>query len=757
MDLERLLKKEELCINHIPPSCVAACPIHIDVKGFMKSVQKGDFEKAYDVLEKRMPMANIIGRICDHPCESKCVRVNNGGALSISEIEKAIVEYGYNKKKKTLPIPPNNKKIAVVGGGISGLTCALELKRKGYDVFIYEKRNKIGGRLWNMINENLPEKILEEEIENIKRSGIKIKAGINITKDTLRSLSSEYKAIFLGSGKWEEDLDIEMATYKTKIEGVFAGGRLYTKDSSIILSLSTGKNAAISIDRYVQKTSLTASREKESSYETDLEIDLSEVIPIPRVDISSNIYSKEEAIEESQRCLLCECTECYKACPHLQYEKLMPKEYIRTINHNERVIMGDRYANKTINSCMLCGLCESVCPTGLDMAEIIKDTRKNMVEKEKMPISAHDFALKDMEFNRSEYFTLLRNQPKREKSKFLFFPGCQLSSSYPEYVEKSYEYLMENLDGGVGIYLNCCGAPAEWGGQEKLFQGSIDRIYEDWIGMGQPTMILACSTCYYMFKKYLPKIEIISLWNIFEDKGLPSNAINGNGKSLLVHDSCTARDYSNIYNSVRDIATKLGYNLIEPKYTKATTKCCGYGGLSYFANKDFSSFATDDRISEEEGDYLAYCAMCRDLFVSRGKRTFHILDLIFGEGREDLSIKKGPTLSERRNNRLRFKIHILEKVWGEKLNLKEEYTDIELIISNDIEKIMDDRLILESDIKKVIGRSEETKDMFFNPETEHYLSFRRILNVTYWVEYKKSGNAYELMKIYSHRMDVQGD
>ena len=227
-------------------------------------------------------------------------------------------------------------------------------------------------------------------------------------------------------------------------------------------------------------------------------------------------------------------------------------------------------------------------------------------------------------------------------------------------------------------------------------------------------------------------------------------------KFLVVHDSCTARIIP-IYDSIRDIAYKLEYELIEPELTKKETQCCGYGGLAYFANREFSTYATDQRVQEKDGEYLAYCAMCRDLFVSRGKRTLHILDLIFGEDMEKLSMKKGPTLSERRNNRLKFKISILNKFWGEKLNLKEEYSDIDLIIDEHIKKLMEDRLILEADIKKVIGHSEENQNIFINTENNHYLAFRRMLNVTYWVEYVKNGDSYKIITIYSHRMDVQGE
>lgn len=755
MNLDKLLEKENLCINDYPAPCTSTCPIHVDVKGFISEIQKDNFEKAYDVLAKKMPMVEIISRVCDHPCEDHCVRKDFGGSISINSLERAVVEYGKEKKKKGPAMPKNNKKIAIIGGGISGMTCAIDLQKKGYSITIYEKEESIGGRFKEMVGEDLPKEVLENEIEKIKKLGVEIITSKYVSKEDIMELKEEYDAIYIGTGSWEEDVDFNSLTLESKEAGIFFGGQIVTKNKSIIYSVSTGRIAGISIDRYTQNTSLTASRENEGSYETDLIVDTSDVSFQAKGFQKSNLMEKEEAIEEGKRCILCECGKCYKACPHLRDEKLYPKAYIRTINQNERVLMGDRYANKTINSCMECGLCGAVCPTDLNMADIIRDTRKSMVEREKMPVSAHDFALKDMEFNMSEYFNLLKNEPNLESSSYLFFPGCQLSSSYSQYVKETYNYLRNNLEGGVGLYLNCCGAPGEWAGRMDLFKESLDKILKDWKDMGKPTIILACSTCYYIFHKYLPEIEIASLWEIFNEKGLPNP--EKRNKKLVVHDSCTARDYPNIYQSIRSTLEKLEVEIIEPKYTKEYTQCCGYGGLAYFANKEFSEKATKERIEAEDEDYLAYCAMCRDLFVSQGKKTLHILDLIFGEDLEGLSTKKGPTLSERRDNRFRFKKDILNELWGEKMNIEEEYHNMDLILSEEIVQKIEDRLILEADIKKVIGLAEKTGEMFINQENNHRLAFRRLVNLTYWVEYLPVDNSYEVISAYSHRMDVQGE
>ena len=141
-------------------------------------------------------------------------------------------------------------------------------------------------------------------------------------------------------------------------------------------------------------------------------------------------------------------------------------------------------------------LCEEVCFLDISMKDVISETRESMVKREKMPVSAHDFALKDMKFSNSERFSLVRKQPSREASKdlfyyplicydpyvkglskgsgktgYLFYPGCQLSASHHQYIEDIYRYLVGSIkkkesDKDVGIYLGCCGAPADWGGEK---------------------------------------------------------------------------------------------------------------------------------------------------------------------------------------------------------------------------------------------------------------------------------------------------
>ncbi|WP_054695995.1 4Fe-4S dicluster domain-containing protein [Desulfosarcina cetonica] len=160
-------------------------------------------------------------------------------------------------------------------------------------------------------------------------------------------------------------------------------------------------------------------------------------------------YTEDEAQHEAGRCLQCQCLECVKVCAYLGHFGGYPKRYAREIYNNESIVMGERKANRLINACSLCGLCETVCPNDFAMQDLCLMVRQSMVQRGKMPPSAHDFALQDMAFSQSDAFSLARHAPGMDGSRYLFFPGCQLSASAPGHVRRVYAHLRTELSGGV--------------------------------------------------------------------------------------------------------------------------------------------------------------------------------------------------------------------------------------------------------------------------------------------------------------------
>ncbi len=790
MDYNRLLETGERCIYNEPAACTAWCPVHLDITQFVEELQKGDFHKAYQIMEKRIPLARIIGSICDHPCENVCVREKLDGAISVGELEKAAVQYGYSAVKKTLAVRQNTGRAAVIGGGISGIVAAMELNRKGFAVTIYEKTDRLGGRIWDYEGKTLKTEIIEEELQKITRMGILVHFNKTIEQLQLQEIKKEYDVVYLGTGNWEEGLKINPDTFQVEDSSLFAGGTLYHKRNSVIYSVSIGKRAAISMERYVKKISMTAARERESSFVTPLHYEMDDIEPMDRVEKTSAVYREEEAVKEAERCLKCRCIQCIKPCSHMKKFNINPKSYVRQINHNENVIMGTRYANKMINSCTLCGLCKEQCFLDISMKDIVSETRQSMVEKNKMPPSAHDFALKDMAFSNSDRFFMVKppppipaekrkererelftypritfskyaqsiykgDKPGTEKVDYLFYPGCQLSASSPEYVEKSYQYLLSKIKEGVGIMLGCCGAPADWAGRQDLMQENVDLFRKVWIEMGKPVFILACSSCAGIFEKYLGDIQYISLWEIFENYGLPPVEKKGENHALNIHDACSTRHNNKIHGSIRKIVSLLDYEIKELKYYKEKTKCCGYGGLVYYANREQAEDFVKDRTGESTEDMLVYCAMCKDLFVDGGKRTFHILDLIFGENLEKIALKKMPNLSERHKNRAGLKRRLLKELWGEETGMEStKISGTDLIILPEVWKLMEERYILEEDIQKVITHAKSTGERFYHSKDATYLARLKIENVTYWVKYEEKPDGILVSSVYSHRMEI---
>ena len=183
---------------------------------------------------------------------------------------------------------------------------------------------------------------------------------------------------------------------------------------SPIRSAFDGRRAAASIDRYLQGASLTAARVDESAGSC-LYVNVAAYASVPPVAPADaeRGYSREEAQAEAARCFPCHCLECVKACEYLKHYGSYPKRYVRDIYNNLGIVLGNRKANRMIDSCTLCGLCETLCPNDLSMGEVTLEARRDMVNSGHMPASHHEFALRDMAHSRSQAAAFARRQPGR--------------------------------------------------------------------------------------------------------------------------------------------------------------------------------------------------------------------------------------------------------------------------------------------------------------------------------------------------------
>ena len=196
------------CLNCKNPRCVEGCPVSIDIPGFIQKVKESDVKGAYDVISLSSALPAVCGRVCpqESQCEGVCVRGIKGEAVSIGKLERYVADTARAMGiKPSTDATPKGKKVAVIGSGPSGLTCAGDLARMGYDVTIFEALHKAGGVLVYGIPEfRLPkEAVVEKEIENVKALGVKIETDCIIGKSTtIDALMKEegFDAVFIGSG-----------------------------------------------------------------------------------------------------------------------------------------------------------------------------------------------------------------------------------------------------------------------------------------------------------------------------------------------------------------------------------------------------------------------------------------------------------------------------------------------------------------------------------------------------------------------------
>jgi NADPH-dependent glutamate synthase beta subunit-like oxidoreductase len=767
MEKDQRIAWEVKCIQEEPPACTATCPLHLDVRQFMREISKGDLEAAYQVMKKHMPFPGILGRICTHPCETKCRRGEVGEALAIGGLERLCVEK-HGSPDPVKPLPRKNKQVAVLGGDVAGLVAAHDLRKKGLAVTLFEPGQILGNTFRKFPETMLPPDVIDEELAVLEGMRVEIRLGDPLDQGVFDRLCNEYDAIFIDRGSFvcsalalekddQGEIALEPASGATSVEGVFAGG--CDGDAPIMLA-AAGRKGALSIERFLQKAHMTIGREYDGPYETRLYTNLEGIEPLDRISpVRPDFgYTPDQAALEAERCIQCECMECVKVCQYLAHYKKYPRKYIREIFNNEKVLMGAAHTtNQFINSCTDCGLCSHVCPNDLSMGEICRQERHFMLQEKFMPPSAHEFPLQDMAVSTGDDFALCRHQPGKDQSAYLYFPSCMLCATAPGEVLTSYEYLCENLSGGVGVLLGCCGAPAYWSGREELFRETLEGIRKQWQDMGKPQMITACCTCQTLFKEHLPEIPVTPLWQASPIEAIAARRREGAKQPIAVVDPCVSRNDAKIQTEVRAILTGLGYVLEELPLSKDMAECCGYGGLVFNANQQLDDAIVARRAAESERDYLAYCAMCRDKFVAAGKRTAHLIELLFPTTPGNDPWARGwLSWSDRRTNRSRVKQELLTRLGEAEERTMEPYEKIKLYIQPEVLRSIDNRRILEYDLRQVIALAEQTGHRLFNKERKCYRANLKLGNTTFWVDYMAEKDGFRVLKAYCHRMIITG-
>jgi glutamate synthase (NADPH/NADH) small chain len=230
---EQAIDEAQRCLNCKNPFCVKGCPVQVHIPEFIQEVAKGDFEKAYEIISVSSSLPAVCGRVCpqETQCESKCVRGIKTEPVGIGRLERFVADYHNSLENVKVDVPEKNgHKVAVIGSGPAGLTCAGDLAKKGYDVTVFEALHLAGGVLVYGIPEfRLPKNIVQKEVDTLKALGVKVETNMVIGKVlSIDELISEYgfEAVFIGSGA---GLPRFMKIPGENLNGVFSANEFLTR------------------------------------------------------------------------------------------------------------------------------------------------------------------------------------------------------------------------------------------------------------------------------------------------------------------------------------------------------------------------------------------------------------------------------------------------------------------------------------------------------------------------------------------------
>ena len=228
---EEALQEANRCLQCVNPRCMKGCPVSIAIPEFIKAIKENNLKEAYEVISKSSSLPAVCGRVCtqEKQCEAMCIKGLKGDAISIGSLERYVADQAIlNNFNSVMPKEKVGKKVAIVGSGPAGLTCAGDLAKAGFDVTVYEVLHKAGGVLTYGIPEfRLPKDIVQKEVESLKKLGVEILCDVPIGNAlTIDDLQNKYDAVFLGTGA---GLPKFMGIEGEDANGVFSANEILTR------------------------------------------------------------------------------------------------------------------------------------------------------------------------------------------------------------------------------------------------------------------------------------------------------------------------------------------------------------------------------------------------------------------------------------------------------------------------------------------------------------------------------------------------
>jgi Fe-S oxidoreductase len=404
--------------------------------------------------------------------------------------------------------------------------------------------------------------------------------------------------------------------------------------------------------------------------------------------------------------------------------------------------------------------------------------------------------MRDMAHAGSDRAFFARNAPGKAGSTRLFFPGCRLGGFEPDYVKAAYGFLRGRVE-DTGIYAACCGAPAAWAGEDDVLREATDRLRRTWEGMGRPQIVCGCLTCVKTLGAQLPDADVVSLYQALAEDGLASSlpglfaqAVGGGttggaphasaapggspaaprpapatppvgGRfpdTAAVFDPCPAANDPAARSAVRSLVEAAGVSLAELAPTEGdAVRCCGFGGHVYPANEALFEQVVQERISAADAPYVTYCVNCNRVFRSRGKKSYHVLDLLFADQVPERADDWFPSISDLRVNRETLRADMLGEIWKEDVPMgPANLNELEIEIAPKLRGKLERLLIIADDIRRTIESCERDDDVIID-DAGLWTVHKKIGSVTYWVRYRPSENRRLVENAYCHRMVIEGE
>lgn len=332
--------------------------------------------------------------------------------------------------------------------------------------------------------------------------------------------------------------------------------------------------------------------------------------------------------------LCIECKECMD-CIYLQtFNMNSPKDLANDM------LYGRYYARPDIPYlCTMCGRCSAICPEGCDPCGMIQELRAGMVE-ESIPLPGDaEKVYSDQKYPLSGEFALVKRAPSGN-TKMLFFPGCGLAAYSPETVVEAWKWISENVP-DCGLFLSCCGCPTASLGDTAAERRVMRRIKATLDKLECSKMVTACPDCTQRLAD--AGIETVSIYELMAPLWPESQR---SGKTWVIHDPCKSRTNRGMQDTVRTLIKKSGDSFSEPSNSRKKTKCCGRGagGLVHYTDSSWAQKYREERCGELGGDYVTYCANCRETLNAGGIEGVHILELLFSSDLNEC--KSRPVLSD---------------------------------------------------------------------------------------------------------------